>query len=133
MNSIDDDFSTLLQLYNDFIEFNPSLISEPNFEDIMIDDVFSLLEITINDEDYIMDLKTQIKAGNLSLKECFEKADVWALGAILYIIKKIAITKNNISIITGINIFGVLISGRTFSLFVVLFIYYYNTIKYLMI
>jgi len=53
---IDDDFSTLLQLYNDFIEFNPSLISEPNFEDIMIDDVFSLLEITINDEDYIMDL-----------------------------------------------------------------------------
>ena len=49
---IDDDFSTLLQLYNDFIEFNPSLISEPNFEDIMIDDVFSLLEITINDEDY---------------------------------------------------------------------------------
>ena len=40
-------------------------------------------------KDYIMDLKTQIKAGNLSLKECFEKADVWALGAILYIIKKI--------------------------------------------
>jgi serine/threonine protein kinase len=40
-------------------------------------------------KDYIMDLKTQINDGTLTLKECFEKADVWALGAILYIIKKI--------------------------------------------
>ena len=43
MNFIDDDFSTLLQLYNDFIDFNPSIISDPNFEDIMIDDIFSIL------------------------------------------------------------------------------------------
>jgi len=56
MNFIDDDFSTLLQLYNDFIDFNPSIISEPNFEDIMIDDIFSLLEISLNDEEYIIDL-----------------------------------------------------------------------------
>ena len=56
MNYIDDDFSTLLELYYDFIDFNPSIISDPNFEDIMIDDIFSLLEISLNDEEYIIDL-----------------------------------------------------------------------------
>jgi putative phage-type endonuclease len=56
MNFIDDDFSTLLQLYYDFIVLNPSSISDPNFEEIMIEEVISLLEITISDEDYIMDL-----------------------------------------------------------------------------
>ena len=58
MNYMDDDFSTLLQLYYDFIELNPTIISDPNFEDIMMDEVFSLLEITLNeiDEEYILDL-----------------------------------------------------------------------------
>jgi len=55
---MDDDFSTLLQLYYDYININPSIISDPNFEEIMIDEVFSLLEITINDidEEYIMEM-----------------------------------------------------------------------------
>jgi len=60
MNYIDDDFSTLLQLYYDFIEFNPSIISNPDFEEIMIDEVFSLLKMSLNEnddiEEYIMDL-----------------------------------------------------------------------------
>jgi putative phage-type endonuclease len=55
---MDDDFSTLLQLYYDFVEINPTIVSDPNFEDIMMDEVFSLLEITLNemDEEYLLDL-----------------------------------------------------------------------------
>jgi putative phage-type endonuclease len=54
---MDDDFSALLQLYNDYLDLNPSVISEPNFEEIMMDDIFSLFDITCSDdEEYIMDL-----------------------------------------------------------------------------
>jgi len=57
MNYMDDDFSALLQLYNDYLDLNPSVISEPNFEEIMMDDIFSLFDITCSDdEEYIMDL-----------------------------------------------------------------------------
>jgi serine/threonine protein kinase len=46
-------------------------------------------------KDYIMDLKSQINVTKtLTLKECFEKADVWALGSILYSIQKVLQLKN---------------------------------------
>ena len=37
--------------------------------------------------DYIESLKEKIKNSTLFLKQCFEKADVWALGAILFTIR----------------------------------------------
>jgi hypothetical protein len=54
--NIDDDISTLLILFYDYIELNPTSISDPNFEEIMIDEIFELISISLNDDDYISNL-----------------------------------------------------------------------------
>jgi hypothetical protein len=55
MNDIlSDDISTLLHLFYDYIDLNPTSISDPNFEENMINDIFDLLSNI--DEEYIDDL-----------------------------------------------------------------------------
>ena len=55
MNDIlSDDISTILHLCYDYIDLNPTSISDPNFEENMINDIFDLLSNI--DEEYIDDL-----------------------------------------------------------------------------
>jgi putative phage-type endonuclease len=53
-NILSDDISTLLHLFYDYIILNPTSISDPNFEENMLDDIFELLSNI--DEEYIDDL-----------------------------------------------------------------------------
>jgi putative phage-type endonuclease len=50
MDTLNDDISTLLHLFYDYIELNPTSISDPNFEENMINDIYDLL-YNINEED----------------------------------------------------------------------------------
>jgi hypothetical protein len=50
MDTLNDDISTLLHLFYDYIDLNPTSISDPNFEENMINDIYDLL-YNINEED----------------------------------------------------------------------------------
>lgn len=50
MDTLNDDISTLLHLFYDYIDLNPTSISDPNFEENMINDIYELL-YNINEED----------------------------------------------------------------------------------
>jgi len=50
MDKLDDDISTLLHLFYDYIDLNPTCISDPNFEENMINDIYDLL-YNVNEED----------------------------------------------------------------------------------
>ena len=54
MDIINDEISTLLQLFYDYIELNPTSISDPNFEENMINDILELFYEV--DEEYINEI-----------------------------------------------------------------------------
>ena len=77
---LSDDISTLLYLFYDYIDLNPTFISDPNFEENMINDLFDLL-FNIDEEyiDELLDISLPIFYDCLYTKRsedniCFQKS-----------------------------------------------------------